>query len=73
MAALRDRHDMAGKGLPLALVDMTGQCLDADAEAKIIATAKIIAEKSDAAEAGDPDRYHGGRVRRAGTDIRPTR
>ena len=46
LAALRDRHGMAGKGLPLALVDMTGQCLDADAEAKIIATAKAIVEKS---------------------------
>ena len=37
---------MTGKGLPLALVDMTGQCLDADAEARIIVTAKAIVEKS---------------------------
>ena len=42
LAALRDRHAMTGKGLPLALVDMTGQCLDAEAEARIIATAKAL-------------------------------
>ena len=46
LAALRDRHGMTGKGLPLALVDMTGQCLDAEAESRIIVTAKAIVEKS---------------------------
>ena len=46
LAALRDRHGMTGKRLPLALVDMTGQCLDAEAESRIIVTAKAIVEKS---------------------------
>ena len=46
LSALRDRHGMTGKGLPLALVDMTGQCLDAEAESRIIVTAKAIVAKS---------------------------
>ena len=46
LAALRDRHELMGKGLPLALVDMTGRCLDDEAEAGIIATAKDLAAKT---------------------------
>ena len=46
LAALRDRHGMAGKSLPLALVDMVGQVPGRRRRGQIIATAKAVAEKS---------------------------